>query len=173
MRPIVFERRRGRKRKLTHMRSADVDVKVVAQSMPHRREVRRPEDRHDDRAADVMGRMRLNGWITERQYQAALILRTVVRHMQLVFDVPNWNVGAMPLDGLLRGAGAISAEVAQRYRDQHRKVCDMLLRDCGVRVSQVVMRLVVYDERVPIEHQPLLLGGLDRLARFYRVPEDK
>ena len=166
--------RRGRPRRTRKKRNRaerDADVRSIAQRMPNRREV--PiELRHDARAADVIGRMVLTKRISEEQYEAALELRRAVQRMHRVFDVPKADAGALPLDGARRGAPReIGEKVATRWKEEHKRVYHELIIHEGVRVAQMVTRVVVYDQPCMTgDEVDALRRGLKRLAIYYAAP---
>lgn len=68
-------------------RERGIDPKALAQLMPHRRLV--PADvAHDPKAECLLGRLCLNGWITEIQYQAGVKYRTAIARYRTVIEAP-------------------------------------------------------------------------------------
>lgn len=91
----------GRKRKQMKrepngkpQRERGIDPKAIAQLQPHRRLV--PADvAHDPKAECIMGRLCLNGWLTEIQYQAGVKYRNDVARYRAVIDAPRSTEASM------------------------------------------------------------------------------
>ncbi len=92
----------GRKRKQNIKREPNgqaqrergIDPKAIAQLMPHRRLV--PANvAHDPKAESIIGRLCLNGWITEAQYQAGVKYRTAVARYRSVIEAPRSTEASM------------------------------------------------------------------------------
>jgi len=140
--------RRGRPRKANRtVVDRPLDVAAIAQAMPHRRAVRRPELRRDARAETQLGRMLLNGAISELQYDAGVRLRDIVRRWHSVYDMPRFDRGAMPLDGTRKSIQRIiDAERQQRLTRTYLDVWAALIDSVGIGGAHLVVKLCVYDE---------------------------
>src|SRR5690349_1689557 len=92
----------GRKRKQNikrepngrEQRVRDYDPKAIAQLMPHRRLVP-AEVAHDPKAESIMGRLCLNGWITDIQYQAGVKFRTAIARFRTIIEAPRSSEASM------------------------------------------------------------------------------
>jgi hypothetical protein len=101
----------GRKRKQNIKRQPNgqpsrergIDPKALAQLMPHRRLVP-AEVAHDPKAECLLGRLCLNGWITEIQYQAGVKYRTAIARYRTVIEAPRSTEVSM--SGVIVGPGA-------------------------------------------------------------------
>jgi len=75
-------------------RERDVNTKALAQLMPHRRLVP-AEFAHDPKAECMLGRLCLNGWISETQYQAGVKFRTATARFRTVIQAPRSSEASM------------------------------------------------------------------------------
>jgi len=139
--------------------------------MPHRRDVRAPELRGDARAETHLGRLLLNKMIREYQYDAGVMLRSVVQRWRVIYGVPRPDRGAMPLDGSGRASTAALDEeracrLTRAYLDAWYLLCDLV----GPGGAQLVTKLCVYDEPA-IAALDVYRMALDGLAKHwgYRV----
>lgn len=142
----------GRKRKVTVVRQPNgqprriaVDVKAIAQTMPHRQEVQ-PEIRHDPLAETKLGRLRLGGWITQPQYEAGDKYREIVRRYRTVIDAPR---GEVSMSGVIVGPWGGSSDLdddeAQRRKDQYNSAFEALECGAGNRAARAVAHVAVYN----------------------------
>jgi hypothetical protein len=143
---------RGRKRKFKVERQPNgqarrkaVDVKAIAQTMPHRQEVR-PEIRHDPLAETKLGRLRLAGRITQPQYEAGDKYADIVRRYRAVISAPGGEVSmAGVIVGPWGGSGAMDDEEATRRKDQYNAAFEALECGAGNRSARAVAHVAVYN----------------------------
>lgn len=102
---------------------------LVAATMPHRQEVGEAV-RHDPKAESQLGRLRLNSWITEAQYDAGERYREIVMRYRAVIDAPG---GERSMAGVIvgpwGGASMLSDEEATRRREKYNAAFEAL--ECG------------------------------------------
>jgi hypothetical protein len=165
---------RGRKRKVVVVREPNgrakrkpVDVKEIAQTMPHRREVA-PEIRHDPMAETKLGRLRLVGRITVPQYDAGVKYRDIVGRYRAAICAPRGI--ATPTRG-----GEMSDEMALDLKQKYDAAFEALEGGAGNRAARAVAHVAVYD-RPDFNMDDLRLGlstlaahfGLTRVLNFAR-----
>jgi hypothetical protein len=163
---------RGRKRKFAIERQPNgqprrkaVDVKEVAQTMPHRREVA-PEIRHDPMAETKLGRLRLVGRITGPQYESGVKYRDIVGRYRAAICAPRGI--ATPTRG-----GEMSDEMAIELKQKYDAAFEALEGGAGNRAARAVAHVAVYD-RPDFNIADLRLGlstlaahfGLTRVLNF-------
>jgi hypothetical protein len=162
---------KGRKRKTTtrepngRAQRTSIDVKAVAQTMPHRQEVK-PEIRHDPLAETKLGRLRLNGWITQPQYEAGDKYREIVLRYRAVIDAPR---GEQSLAGVIvgpwGGSGALDDDEARRRKDQYDAAFEALECGAGNRAARAVAHVAIYN-RIEFVLSDLR-NGLTALAEHF------
>src|SRR5437763_14031874 len=72
----------------------EIDPKAVAKRQPHRRGVPAALA-HDPKAECIMGRLCLNGFISETQYEAGVIYRTAVLRYRSAIEAPRASEASM------------------------------------------------------------------------------
>lgn len=171
---------RGRKRKFKVERQPNgqarrkaVDVNAIAQTMPHRQEVR-AEIRHDPLAETKLGRLRLAGRITQPQYEAGDKYREIVLRYRAVISAPR---GEVSMSGVIvgpwGGSGMMDDDEAQRRKDQYNSAFEALESGAGNRAARAVAHVAVYS-RMEFDLTDLKRGltvlaehfGLTRPAKF-------
>lgn len=91
--------------------------------------------------------MRLNGQITELQYDVGMRLRAVTRRWYAVVGVPRPDRGAMPLDGARNGTGGVITDAwAERARRDYRAAWCVLRDCCCFADASHIVALCAYDE---------------------------
>jgi hypothetical protein len=88
-----------------------IDPKAVAKSQPHRRGVPAALA-HDPKAECMMGRLCLNGFISETQYEAGVKYRTAVMRYRSAIEAPRANEASMT--GVLAGPSGGGAPISER-----------------------------------------------------------
>lgn len=142
---------------------------VIAMKMPHRRSVK-PDARHDQKAESPLGRLNLNGFITNEQFRAGeMFASTVARRLSLM-GAP--NASPPSIAGFMQPGqpGDVSDEPEHVRNARWIKQYD----DAYERASQaghlamVALRFVaVQGLELPHGSFPHLLRGLRELERFY------
>ncbi len=161
----------GRKRRQNIKRQPDgrpvpdkgIDPKAIAQLMPHRRLV--PANvAHDPKAESELGRLCLNGWITEVQYQAGVKYREIVQRYRVVIDCPRSTEASM--SGVIVGPWGASSIMdeneALRRKANYDAAFEYLEARCGNRGARAVAHCVMQDKKTP--HIAHLKCGLSALA---------
>lgn len=143
----------------------DIDVKAVAQSMPHRRGVV-AELRHDPKAESVLGRYHLSGKITEWEYEAGTWYAATVNRYRAVISAPNpaprSNAGVLvPIFGGL--PWAVDDDEAERRKSAYDQAFEVL-DNVGQRAAKSVARVCVYNENCPLGLWSMMRMGLLKLA---------
>ncbi len=161
-------------------RERGIDPKAIAQLMPHRRLV--PADvAHDPKAESELGRLCLNGWITEAQYQAGVKYRDIVQRYRIVIDCPRSTEASM--NGVIVGPWAGGGELC-KCRNWHEKcekapggrcaldrmekynaAFEHLEANAGNRGARAVAHCVMQDKKIP--HVAHLKCGLTALAEHF------
>ena len=157
----------GRKRKKTArepngraQRDRGIDPKAIAQLQPQRRLV--PANvAHDPKAECVMGRLCLNGWITEAQYQAGVKYRAIVMRYRAVIEAPRSSEASMA--GVIVGpwgGSSMTEERAIEIRNEYMRAFEAM----DGAVARDVAHLI-------LERQAFVLRkakcGLTQLAEYY------
>lgn len=154
----------GRKRKNTNrepngraQRTRDIDPNAIAQLMPHRRLV--PANvAHDPRAECIVGRLCLNGWISEIYYQAAIRYRETVARYRMVIDAPRQD--EISMSGIIVGPWGASREMPEdeaiRRRSAYMAAYEALEGDGGHKAAREVAHCVIYNR------QPYTIPGVKR-----------
>lgn len=167
--------RKGRKRKagprsasgrLTNEDSED--RRVVVFNQPHRRHLltrdadgRVVDRRRDQRAESVVGSLNLVGAITDREYAAARLYRTVVMRYWAVLGVPDATM--QPVPG--RGGEIPPAEALLRQRADER--VRKALNHAGRAAVRCVNRVVLYGMELETGALAELRRGLQALAAHF------
>lgn len=92
-------------------RAKAIDPKAVARRQPHRRGVPAALA-HDPKAECMMGRLCLNGDISETQYEAGVKYRTAVMRYRSVIEAPRASEASMT--GALAGPSGGGAPISER-----------------------------------------------------------
>jgi hypothetical protein len=163
----------GRKRKIGARKPSgdlitpdrDVDVKAVAQAMPHRRGVV-VELRHDPKAESALGRYHLSGKITEWEYEAGTWYAVTVSRYRAVISAPNpsprSNAGVLvPIFG--GQPWAVDDDEAERRKSAYNQAFGVL-DSVGQRAAKAVARVCVYNENCPLGLWGMMRMGLLKLA---------
>lgn len=144
-----------------------LDPRAVAQLMPHRRLV--PADvAHDPKAESLLGRLCLNGWITEAQYDAGKRYRDIVIRYRAVIDAPKPDERSLSgvIVGPWGGSGAMDDEEAVRRKAMY-DAAFIAVSDSGQRAARAVARCAVHDRR---EFELVdLRCGLSALVLHFRL----
>ncbi len=142
-------------------RERGIDPKAIAQLMPHRRLV--PANvAHDPKAESIMGRLCLNGWITEIQYQAGVKYRTATARYRTVIEAPRSSEASM--SGVIVGPWGGSEMTEERQIE---------IRDAYMRAFEALDSVGVARDISHVIHDkhpftiPRVKCGLDALARHY------
>jgi hypothetical protein len=162
----------GRKRRQTKrepngkpQRERGIDPKAIAQLQPHRRLVP-AEVAHDPKAECVMGRLCLNGWITEIQYQAGVKYRTAVARYRSVIEAPRSTEASMA--GVIVGPWGRGSDMTEEkqieIRDQYMRAFEALEEAAGNAGARDVAHLI--HGRIGFA-MARVKCGLTALARHY------
>jgi len=146
-------------------REKSIEPNAIAQLMPHRRLV--PANvAHDPKAECIMGRLCLNGWITEIQYQAGVKYRTAVSRYRAVIEAPRSTEQSMSgvIVGPWGGSSGLSEEQQIEIRDAYMSAFVALEEGVGNRGAREVAHLVNDRNDFAV---PRIVCGLDVLARHY------
>jgi hypothetical protein len=160
----------GRKRKkgpreangrLRRVKAAD--PKAVAKLQPHRRGVPAAVA-HDPKAECILGRLCLNGFINEMQYQAGVKYRTTVTRYRSAIEAPRASEASMTgaLAGPSGGGSPISEQRQIEIRNRYMRAFEAL-EQAGA--ARDVAHCAVFD-RPPFELDKVR-RGLDALALHY------
>jgi hypothetical protein len=140
-----------------------IDPKAVARRQPHRRGV--PVAlAHDPKAECVMGRLCLNGLISETQYEAGVKYRTAVMRYRSAIEAPRASEASMAgaLAGPPGGGAPISDERQIQVRNSYMRAFEAV-EQAGA--ARDVAHCAVFDR------EPFVLEkvqrGLDALAVHY------
>lgn len=130
----------GRKRKKVArepngraQRERGIEPNAIAQLMPHRRLVP-AELAHDPKAECIMGRLCLNGWLTEAQYQAGVKYRAIVLRYRAVIEAPRSTEASMA--GVIVGpwgGSSMTEERAIEIRNEYMRAFEALEGAGGTR----------------------------------------
>lgn len=163
----------GRKRKQTRrqpngqpVRERGIDPRAIAALQPHRRSVPR-EVMHDPKAESVMGRLRLNGWITEIEYQAGVKYREIVMRYRVVIDAPRASEASMSgvIVGPWGGNYELDENEVERRRANYNAAYEWLESTAGNAAARAVAHCAVHERRgFIIRH---LKSGLEALAEHF------
>lgn len=158
-RNLVPREKNGRAR-----REKGIDPNAIAQLMPHRRLV--PANvAHDPKAECILGRLCLNGWINEAQYQAGVKYREIVGRYRAVIDAPR---GEVSMSGVIvgpwGGGGILTDDEAKRRRDDYNGSFEAMMEFAGYRQARDVAH-VIHDR--PQFTLRMVKSGLDALAAHY------
>jgi hypothetical protein len=93
------------------LRVKTIDPKAVAKSQPHRRGVPAALA-HDPKAECMMGRLCLNGDISETQYEAGVKYRTAVMRYRSAIEAPRASEASMA--GVLAGPSGGGAPISEQ-----------------------------------------------------------
>jgi len=137
-----------------------IDPKAVAKRQPHRRGVPAALA-HDPKAECIMGRLCLNGFLSEMQYQAGVKYRTVVMRYRLAIEAPRASAASMAgaLAGPSGGGSAISERRQVEIRNAYMRAFEAIERGGAARD---VAHCAVFD-RPPFALDKVQ-RGLDVLA---------
>lgn len=143
----------GRKRKTGNrepngrvQRDRGIDPKAIAQLQPHRRLV--PAGvAHDPKAECVMGRLCLNGWISETQYQAGVKYRTLVMNYRRVIGAPRSTEASMSgvIVGPWAGGGEMPEDRQIEIRNAYMRAFEALQEHPDNRCARDVSHCVIQD----------------------------
>lgn len=164
--------RKGRKRRIgarekngRAQRDRGTDPKTIAAGHPHRSEV--PEAvRHDPKAESVMGRLCLNGWITDEQYQAGVKYRDIVMRYRAIIDAPRESVSMSGvIVGPWGGGMILEAEEVERRKSNYNAAFEWLEMRSGNAGCRAVAHCAVH-ERIGFTPSHLK-SGLDALVEHF------
>ncbi len=164
----------GRKRKQNIKRQPNgqpsrergIEPNAIAQLMPHRRLVP-AAIAHDERAECMMGRLCLNGWISEIQYQAGVKYRTAVARYRSIIEAPR---GERSMAGVIVGpwgGGHVSEETEAELRDKYMRAFEAIDE---VGAARDVNHCV---HNKPPFSIPMVKCGLNALAIHYGLTNRK
>lgn len=160
------KRRRGNREPNGQIqRERGIDPKAIAQLMPHRRDVPH-ELAHDPKAESVLGRLCLNGWITQIQYDAGVKYREIVMRYKAIIDCPR---GEVSMSGIIVGPWGSSftldeAEI-ERRKSSYNAAFEYLESHAGNMGARAVASCAVHERNDFIPRH--LKCGLDALARHF------
>ena len=143
----------------------DANTRALAQLQPHRRLV--PQDvAHDPRAESIMGRLCLNGWLSQDQYEAGVKYRDIVMRYRAVIDAPR---GEVSMSGVIVGpwGGGFTLDDAEvdRRRSDYMAAYEALEGGSGHAGARAVASCAVYERReFTIAH---VRKGLSALAAHF------
>ncbi len=168
--------RKGRKRRIGArekngrvQRERGIDPKTIAADMPHRSEV--PEAvRHDPKAESVMGRMCLNGWITEDQYNAGKRFRDIVMRYRATIGCPSDMASMAGVIVGPWGGGALHSREELEYRkDIYMAMYEHLENIAGHHGARAVTDCAVHERSgfTPAN----VKRGLDALISFFALTD--
>jgi len=168
--------RKGRKRRIGSrekngrtQRERGIDPQTVAAGHPHRKSVAEAV-RHDPRAESVMGRLRLNGWITEEQYQAGVKYRDIVMRYRAIIDAPR---EAVSMSGWVVGSWGtayfLDAEEIERRKSIYMAMYASLEEGAGHHAAKAVTNCAVHER--PGFTPANLKRGLDALIGFFALTD--
>ena len=92
-------------------RTKAIDPKTVAKRQPHRRGVPAALA-HDPKAECIMGRLCLNGFISETQYEAGVKYRTAVLRYRSAIEAPRASEASMA--GVIAGPSGGGSPISER-----------------------------------------------------------
>ena len=92
-------------------RTREIDPKTVAKRQPHRRGVPAALA-HDPKAECIMGRLCLNGFISETQYAAGVKYRTAVMRYRSAIEAPRASAASMA--GVIAGPTGGGSPISER-----------------------------------------------------------
>jgi hypothetical protein len=144
-------------------RVKEIDPKAVAKLQPHRRGV--PATlAHDPKAECIMGRLCLNGFLSETQYQAGVKYRTAVMRYRSAIEAPRASEASMAgvLAGPTGGGVAISERPQIEIRNGYMRAFEAI-EQAGA--ARDVAHCAVFD-RPPFALEKVQ-RGLDALALHY------
>lgn len=127
-------------------RVRDFDQNLVARAMPHRQSV--PASlAHDPKAECVLGRLCLNGKISETQYDAGVKYREAVMRYRSVISAPR---GEVSMSGVIVGpwgGGSLMTDSrAVEIRDKYMEAFNALEKHPDGRCARDVSNCVVRDQ---------------------------
>lgn len=172
MRGMASITRRGRKRKSGSrkpsgdIRLASESPTVIAMRMPHRRGVR-PDARHDQKAESPLGRLNLNGFITDEQLMAGERYALGTSRMLKLIAAPVSSPPSIAGFGEPKtGGGEIDDETAERWKLQYHRAFEAA--NGAGHLAMVALRVVaVQGDECPHGSFPHLLRGLRELQKHY------
>lgn len=132
--------------RLQRLPEKDVDTRLVAAEMPHRRDL--PGHSQDDsRAESPFGRLLLNGKITPQQYGAGIRYRNIVLRYRAVMSIPPHSPPSMSgiLLGKSGGGKGLSLEEVADRRDAYNAAFEYLDQHGGHRCCVAVKTIAVYE----------------------------
>ncbi len=159
------KRRQGVKRQpdgsISHERG--ISPNAIAQLMPHRRLVPQ-EVAHDPRAECIMGRLRINGWLTEAQYDAGVKYRESVGRYRSIIEAPRGEISmAGVIVGPWAGGGMMTEERVIEIRNEYMRAFEALAQTgCERHVAHLI-----HDRNQFILARAKC--GLDGLAIYYHL----
>lgn len=179
LRATFTVQRKGRKRKPGPRHpngdlkaEKDADTKVIAFRMPHRQSV--PESlRHDQRAETHLGRLLLNGFVTEEQCEAARKYRRTVNAFRSSISAPNSSPESIA--GFAQPGKGRTAPVdeGQQIRKDYDDVF-AALNEAGNRALRAVNHVAVHDRPIAeIWERDALIVGLRRLVAYYGLTSQR
>ena len=144
-------------------RTKTIDPKAVAKRQPHRRGVPAALA-HDPKAECMMGRLCLNGFISEMQYEAGVKYRTAVMRYRSAIEAPRASEAS--LAGKLAGPAGGGAPISERrqieLRNGYMRAFEAIE---AVGAARDVAHCAVFD-RAPFALDKVQ-RGLDALAVHY------
>ncbi len=141
-------------------RERGIEPNAIAQLMPHRRLVP-AKVAHDPKAECIMGRLCLNGWISEQQYAAGVKYRECVGRYRAVINAPR---GEISMAGVIVGpwgGGSMTEERAIEIRNEYMRAFEALAETGAERH---VAHLIHDRDQFVLTHAKC---GLDGLAIYY------
>ena len=168
--------RKGRKRRIGSrekngrtQRERGIDPQTVAAGHPHRKSVAEAV-RHDPRAESVMGRMCLNGWISDEQYNAGKRYRDIVMRYRAIIDAPR---EAVSMSGVIVGPWGggylLDQEEITRRKDIYRAMYEWLEDKAGHHAAKAVTSCAVHER--PGFTPANVKRGLDALISFFNLTD--
>ena len=144
-------------------RAKAVDPNAVAKRQPHRRGVPAAVA-HDPKAECIMGRLCLNGFISETQYEAGVKYRGAVMRYRSAIEAPRASEASMTgvLAGPSGGGSPISEQRQIEVRNRYMRAFEAI-EQAGA--ARDVAHCAVFD-RPPFELDKVR-RGLDALALHY------
>lgn len=177
--------RKGRKRRIGSrekngrvQRERDTDPAIIAAKQPHRHGImpkKRKDGSYESQASDpraesVMGRLRLNGWISEDQYQAGVKYRDIVMRYRAIIDAPRESVSMSGvIVGPWGGGMILEAEEVERRKSNYNAAFEWLEMRSGNAGCRAVAHCAVH-ERVGFTPTHLK-SGLDALVEHFKLTE--
>lgn len=136
----------------------------LAAQQPHRRDLP-PDKRNSEKAATTLGRLNLNGYITDEQFTAGDRYLGVVNEFLCMAGGPRDSFA--PGKGY-RCLGETGCEPCEcKDREERYLAAEYILKDCGQLARLVVRHVAVDDQDCPPYQRGTLRMGLSALARHF------